>query len=109
MAIDGPSNLSGALPVRPASPALPGSPADGAQRAAAPGASFAEILRNSITEVNELQAQADAAIRDLTLGRTDNVTAVVNQVEKADLAFRALLAVRNKLIDAYDEINRLRV
>jgi flagellar hook-basal body complex protein FliE len=107
MAIDGPLNLPGALPVRPAGPASPASPADPSRRA--PGTSFAEILRNSITEVNELQAQADAAIRDLTLGRTDNVTAVVNQVEKADLAFRALLAVRNKLIDAYDELNRLRV
>jgi len=106
MAMDGPLNLSGALPARPVGPATP---AVHARRPGAPGASFAEILRNSITEVNELQAQADAAIRDLTLGRTDNVTAVVNQVEKADLAFRALLAVRNKLIDAYDEINRLRV
>ena len=104
MAIDGPQNLPG---IGPSSPLRPtSSPTD---RRDAPGASFADVLRNSIQEVNALQAQADAAIRDLTIGRTDNVSEVVNQVEKADLAFRALLAVRNKLIDAYEVINRLRV
>ena len=102
--VDGPQNLPG---IGPSSPLRPASaPTD---RKDAPSASFADVLRSSIQEVNSLQAQADAAIRDLTLGRTDNVTEVVNQVEKADLAFRALLAVRNKLIEAYEEINRLRV
>jgi len=87
---------------------LPTTPASGGTREGE-GASFADILRNSIQEVNDLQQQADAAIRELTLGKTQNVSEVVQQVEKADLAFRALLAVRNKLIDAYEEINRLRV
>lgn len=109
MAIDGPLNIPGVRPALPARPAGPATPMDPAQRAAVPGASFAEILRNSIAEVNQLQVQADAAIRDLALGRSDNVTAVVSQIEKADVAFRALLAVRNQIIEAYEEISRLRV
>ncbi len=73
------------------------------------GPSFAELLGDSIREVNALQKDADRAIRDLTVGKSENVTEVLTAVEKADLAFRALMQVRNKLIDAYDEINRLRV
>jgi flagellar hook-basal body complex protein FliE len=103
MSIDGAQHISGIGPARPASPSAR------IGHIAAPGASFAEILQGSIREVNALQTQADAAIRELTIGRTADVGAVVNQVEKADLAFRALLAVRNKLIDAYEEINRLRM
>ena len=96
----------GVGPLGPLSPKSPGKTGAGRESG---GPSFADVLRNSIREVNDLQQQADAAIRELTLGKTNNVTEVVNQVEKADLAFRALLAVRNKLIDAYEEINRLRV
>lgn len=106
MTIDGPQQLPGIGPSTPTPPSTPGNISGGRESS---GASFADILRNSISEVNELQTQADAAIRELSHGRTDNVSAVVSQVEKADLAFRALLAVRNKLIDAYEEIGRLRV
>ncbi len=108
MAIPGSNPLPG-IGSTPSTQPL-GAPGTGKKAAAGtPGASFADVLRNSIREVNDLQVQADNAIRELTLGKTNNVTDVVNQVEKADLAFRALLAVRNKLIDAYEEINRLRV
>ena len=73
------------------------------------GPSFAEILKNSIKEVNAMQKEADVAINNLALGKTENVTEVLTAVEKADLAFRALMQIRNKLVDAYEEINRLRV
>jgi flagellar hook-basal body complex protein FliE len=106
MAIDGAMGLPGIGRAQPASPAMP---ATRAGRVAAPGPTFAEILQGSIREVTALQTQADAAIRELALGRTADVSAVVNQVEKADLAFRTLLAIRDKLIDAYEEIHRLRM
>ncbi len=73
------------------------------------GPSFADILKNSIQEVNELKKDADTAIQELALGKTENVTEVLTAVEKADLAFRALMSIRNKLVDAYEEVNRLRV
>ena len=73
------------------------------------GPSFADVLKNSIKEVNALQKDADQAINDLTTGKTENVTEVLTAVEKADLAFRHLMQIRNKLLDAYEEINRLRV
>ncbi len=73
------------------------------------GPSFADVMKNSIKEVNALQKEADLAIQDLALGKTENVTEVLTAVEKADLAFRHLMQIRNKLLDAYEEINRLRV
>ncbi|MCA8961774.1 MAG: flagellar hook-basal body complex protein FliE [Planctomycetes bacterium] len=76
---------------------------------ASDGPSFAEILKDSIREVNELKKEADDAIQGLALGKTENVSEVLTAVEKADLAFRALMSIRNKLVDAYEEINRLRV
>ncbi len=48
-------------------------------------------------------------IHELVTGRSENVTEVLTAVEKADLAVRALMQIRNKLIDAYEEISRLRV
>ena len=41
-------------------------------------------------------------------GKTDNVTEVLSAVQKADLAFKMLMQIRNKLIDAYDEFRQMR-
>ena len=74
-----------------------------------PGQKFGEVLRNSIAEVNRLQVDADKAINALATGSTDNVAEVMTAVQKADLAFKTLLQIRNKLMDAYDEIKQMKV
>ncbi len=98
------------LPIQPTQPAAT---TDGLARTRSgdgkDSPSFAEILKNSIQEVNALQKEADSAVQELVQGKTENVSEVLTAVEKADLAFRALMQVRNKLIEAYEEINRLRV
>jgi len=71
--------------------------------------SFKEILKKSIQEVNKLQHEADQAIQELALGERDDYAQVITAVQKADIAFRTLLEVRNKLIDAYQEFNRMRI
>jgi flagellar hook-basal body complex protein FliE len=77
----------------------------GAPGAGATGASsFADILKNSIQEVSKLQQDASQAVQDLAAGKTENVTGVMTAMEKSDLAFQTLLAIRSKLMDAYDEI-----
>jgi flagellar hook-basal body complex protein FliE len=73
------------------------------------GASFKEVLKKSIDEVNDLQKEADRAIQDLAQGKRDDFAGVITAVEKADVAFKTLMQVRNKLIDAYQEFNRMRV
>ena len=73
------------------------------------GASFANVLKDSINEVSKLQQDASRAVEDLATGRTENVTGVMTAMEKADLAFKTLLAIRGKLMDAYDEIKNISV
>ena len=85
-------------------------PRGGASAAPASGAgSFADMLKGSIDEVSKLQQDATRAVEDLTTGKSENVDGVMTAVEKSDLAFKTLLAIRAKLMDAYDEIKNMTV
>lgn len=79
------------------------------QNAPAEGPQFMDLLMENIEQVNELQQEAEAAIADLAAGRRDDVAAVMIAKEKADLAFKMLLQVRNKMLSAYQEIEQLRI
>jgi flagellar hook-basal body complex protein FliE len=81
------------------------SPASGAS----PASSFADVLKQSIGEVSKLQQDASQAVDAVSTGQTENVTGVMTAVEKADLAFKTLLAIRSKLMDAYDEIKQISI
>ncbi len=84
------------------------SPAGKTASAGGAGASsFADVLKNSIEEVARLQQDASAAVQDVATGKTEDVTGVMTAVEKADLAFKTLLAIRGKLMDAYEEIKNI--
>jgi flagellar hook-basal body complex protein FliE len=87
---------------------VPGSSAAHGDGKAA-GPSFKDVLINSLSEVNDLQLDAERAVTDLAAGKTQNITEVMAAVEKADLAFKNLMAIRNKIIDAYREIQQLRI
>ncbi len=73
------------------------------------GASFADTLKNSINEVSRLQQDASQAVQDLATGKTEDVAGVMTAMEKSDLAFKTLLAIRAKLMDAYEEIKQISV
>jgi len=73
------------------------------------GSSFADTLKNSIGEVSKLQQDASQAVQDLASGKTEDVDSVMTAMNKADLAFKTLLAIRGKLMDAYDEIKQISV
>ena len=65
------------------------------------------MLKNSIDEVSRLQQDASKAVEDLATGKTENVTGVMTAMEKSDLAFKTLLAIRAKLMEAYEEIKNI--
>ena len=71
--------------------------------------SFADMLKSSLDEVSKLQQDASKAVEDLATGKSEDVTGVMTAVEKGDLAFKTLLAIRAKLMDAYDEIKAMTV
>ncbi len=73
------------------------------------GGSFADTLKNSINDVARLQQDATQSVQDLATGKNSDVTGVMTAVEKSDLAFKTLLAIRTKLMEAYDEIKGMSI
>jgi len=89
----------GLSPIRPIPSTGPGAkPAD-------PNApSFRDVLMDHLNEVNQLQQDATKAIEDIQTGRRNDVEGVLIATQQADAAFRMLLQVRNKMVDAFDEL-----
>lgn len=73
------------------------------------GPSFAQTLQDQLNTVNELERDAQEAIEDLMTGRRDDVESVMLATQKAETAFHLLLQVRNKVMEAYDELKQIRV
>ncbi len=71
--------------------------------------SFKNFLLQSIHEVNSMQQDADRAVEKLVTGGDVNPAEVLTAVQKADIAFRLMIQVRNKMVQAYDEIKSIRV
>lgn len=75
-----------------------------------PGAaSFKEVLTEAVYEVQRLQDEADTTIKKVVAGEIKDVTDAVVAVEKADVAFQTMMAVRNKIVAAYEEVMRMQV
>jgi flagellar hook-basal body complex protein FliE len=68
---------------------------------------FGDMLRDAVGRVNQLQQAADVATQDFSLGRTRDVAGTLITIEKANLGFQLALQVRNKLLEAYQEIMRM--
>ncbi|MCC5822994.1 MAG: flagellar hook-basal body complex protein FliE [Phycisphaerales bacterium] len=73
------------------------------------GPDFKAVLMKNLSEVNALQQDANKATEDLMTGRRDDLEGVILATEKADTAFKMLQAMRNQVMQAYDEIKQMRV
>ncbi|MHC4739378.1 MAG: flagellar hook-basal body complex protein FliE [Planctomycetota bacterium] len=56
-----------------------------------------------LSKVDDLQQSSDMSIKDLLSGKNEDITSVVSAVAKADMSFKLLVGVRNKLIEAYKQ------
>lgn len=70
---------------------------------------FAELLGSKVGEVNRMQRTADDKVHALLTGEDVNEAEVLTAVQKADLAFRMLMQIRNKLMDAYREVQQIQI
>jgi flagellar hook-basal body complex protein FliE len=77
--------------------------------AAKDAASFKDFLLESIREVNSMQQAADRAVEQLVSGGQVNPAEVLTAVQKADIAFRLMIQVRNKMVQVYEEVKNIRV
>lgn len=78
--------------------------------AAAQPSEFANLLKNSVDHVASMQNQATALADAYETGdKSVDLTKVMLEVQKASLAFRAMTEVRNKLVDAYQQVMNMSV
>ncbi|MHC4616137.1 MAG: flagellar hook-basal body complex protein FliE [Planctomycetota bacterium] len=66
-------------------------------------ANTVKALGKYISQVDDLQQSSDVSIKDLLSGKSVDITTVVSEVAKADMSFKLLVGVRNKLIEAYKQ------
>jgi len=70
---------------------------------------FGEALKNSIAEVNQAQVSADRAAEQIAAGETKDLHGAMIKLEEADISLRLMVQVRNKAVEAYQEIMRMQV
>ncbi len=73
------------------------------------GPTFSDVLKKAIEDVSGLEKDADAALQQLAQGRHDNLHEAMIALQKADLSFKAMMEIRDKLISAYKEVMRMTV
>jgi len=73
------------------------------------GNQFAEALKKSLSEVNQAQLSADHAAEQIAAGETKNLHGAMIKLEEADISMRLMVQVRNKAVEAYQEIMRMQV
>ncbi len=69
--------------------------------------SFADALRGLLQEVEQTNSRAVELKQRLLTGEPVELHEVLMAVEKAHLSFQTLLAVRNRLLEAYQELTRM--
>lgn len=73
------------------------------------GNKFGAILKTSIVAVNKAQVDADHAAEQIAAGETKNLHGAMIKMEEADISLRLMVQVRNKAVEAYQEIMRMQV
>ncbi|MEG3069858.1 MAG: flagellar hook-basal body complex protein FliE [Peptococcaceae bacterium] len=71
--------------------------------------SFAMILDDALKQLNNTQIKADQLTVDLLTGQTEDVHQVIIAMTEAKLAMQLAVEVRNKMVEAYQEVSRMQV
>jgi len=69
--------------------------------------SFTEFLASHLEDVNNTQIEADEAVAAVASGRSHNIHEMMIALDRADVSFRLTTKVRNKAVEAYQEIMRM--
>ena len=98
-------------PISPISGPLGASSAGrlGSTPGAAGKGNFARALKSYVAKVDQDQRHAGAAVGDLVAGKSPDVLPVVSAVAKADMSFKLLVGVRNKVIEAYKQTMNMQI
>lgn len=68
-----------------------------------------DTFKKYLEDVDDLQAKSDASVQELLAGKNQDVNSVVAAVAQADMSFRLLVGVRNKIVEAYKRTMQMQV
>jgi flagellar hook-basal body complex protein FliE len=71
------------------------------------GLNFGAVLKNAVSSVDQMNTSAGAQVNNLLQGGGSDMTSVMIAVEKADVSFQLMMQVRNKIVSAYQDIEKM--
>ena len=74
-----------------------------------PSGGFMDSLQHAISKANDIQLEASQATEALMTGQTQNVHQTMVALQEADVSFQLMMQIRNKLVTAYEEIQRMQI
>jgi flagellar hook-basal body complex protein FliE len=106
--IGGMMHIPGAVSPSPVQPLARGTETAPGTGAPTP-AGFGDMISQFLSEANSQQLAVGREVEALATGQTNDIHSVVLSVAKADLAFRFLMEIRNRLVSSYQEVMRMQV
>jgi flagellar hook-basal body complex protein FliE len=70
---------------------------------------FGDLVKQCMEKTEQSQQASDMAVKDMLAGKNDDINSVVAQVAKADMSFKLLVGVRNKIIEAYKQTMQMQI
>jgi len=93
------SGAGGSLPLRPTDTSAVSTAKSG----------FGDIMKSTIEQVNQAQNKGNLAIEQLNTGKAESLHEVMIAVEEADISLKMLVQMRNKALQAYEEVMRMQI
>lgn len=74
-----------------------------------PASGFMDTLQHAISKANDIQLEASQATEALMTGQSQNVHQTMVALQEADVSFQLMMQIRNKLVSAYEDIQRMQM
>jgi flagellar hook-basal body complex protein FliE len=71
------------------------------------GVNFGDVLKNAVGGVDKVNDDAASQVSNLLQGGSGDINSVMIAVEKADVSFQLMMQVRNKIVGAYQDIEKM--
>ena len=72
-------------------------------------ADFGDLVKQCIEKTEQNQQASETAVKDMLTGKNEDINSVVAQVAKADMSFKLMVGVRNKIIEAYKQTMQMQI
>jgi len=97
------SMIPGLPPIFPSAPTSPVAPSGPSNQQG----TFGNTLKSAMQQVDQLDRDSQGQVTELLQGDRQDIHNVMIAVEKADIAFELMMQVRNKIVNAYQEVSKL--